>query len=142
MGAEPWSYFVPFREDIEAALDDLKEREFTAGRYRVLDPDDPPATIAEAVEQADADGTGTILDINGVADSPLEIGAEVPAFGMVSPLSGDQLIALYGTERPTRAQVEKNMDFYEWIDRGFGIYIVVYDGDRPSELFFAGYSFD
>ena len=29
-------------EDIEAALDDLKGREFAAGRYRILDPDDPP----------------------------------------------------------------------------------------------------
>ena len=142
MGAEPWSYFVPFREDFEAALDDLKEREFTAGRYRMLDPDDPPATIADAFEQAGASGTGSILDIREVADTPLEVGAEVHAFCMVSPLSSDQLIELYGTDRPTRAMVEANHELYEWLDRGFGIYIVVYDGDRPSELFFAGYSFD
>lgn len=147
MGAKPWSYFTPYRSDIEAALFDLQRQEFAAGRYDQGDsdlgvPDGPAATIEEARRRCDADGTRSILDMIGVAEMPHEIGSETPNFCMVAPLSAEQLIALYGTERPTRAMVESNDDFYESIDRGLGIYIVVYDGDTPSELFFAGYSFD
>ena len=38
--------------------------------------------------------------------------------------------------------VEDNMDFFEEIERGQGVCFVVYASDRPSEIFFAGYSFD
>jgi hypothetical protein len=34
------------------------------------------------------------------------------------------------------------MDFFEELDRGHGIYIVLYKDGKPDELFFAGYSFD
>ncbi len=33
-------------------------------------------------------------------------------------------------------------DFWEDIERGMARYIILYDGDKPTELFFAGYSFD
>ena len=142
MGAEPWSYFTPYQENVAAALEELKQQEFEAGRYRMLDPDNPPASIEDAFEDMDADGTGSILDMMGVTDAPHEVDADAPHFCMVAPLSTEQLIELYGTDKPARAMVEANQDFYEWIDRGMGISIVVYDGDRPSELYFAGYSFD
>jgi hypothetical protein len=38
--------------------------------------------------------------------------------------------------------VEQNLDFLEEIDRGHAIYIVLYEGQMPSEICFAGYSFD
>ena len=138
MGAEPWAYFVPYRPDVQAALDDLKQQEFRAGRYwspRQFDPRLPaPKTIAEAVEQAAEQGTRSILDMLTVGDAP--------DFSTVAKLPDDQLRALYGTEKPTRAVVEAEQGFYEDLDRGQGIYIVVYDGEQPSELCFAGYSFD
>ena len=31
---------------------------------------------------------------------------------------------------------------YEWLDRGIGSYVVVYEGETPTEIYFAGYSFD
>ena len=49
---------------------------------------------------------------------------------------------LFGTDRPTRELIESNMDFFEEIERGQGVYIVVYQGAKPSEIFFGGYSFD
>lgn len=143
MGAEPWSVFTGYREDIEAALFDLQQREFEAGRYRSFEPDDPAESIDEARERGDADGTGSVLDMRGVAevfsgyDDP-----DGPGLGFVAPLSHEQLIELYGTDKPTHAMVEKGHDLWERLDRGLGVYIVVYDGDTPSELFFAGYSFD
>ena len=33
MGADPWWYYVKYQEDIEDALQDLRQREFIAGRY-------------------------------------------------------------------------------------------------------------
>ena len=149
MGAEPWSCFVPYQPDIAAALEAAKAQEFAAGRYRVFDPDDPPATIDEACEQAAESGTASVLDMIGVADTPHEevsdmfASGELPShFGMVAPLDPARLRELYRTDRPTRPLVEKNLGFYEWIDRGLGVYVIVYEGETPSEIFFAGYSFD
>jgi hypothetical protein len=142
MGAEPWSHFTPYHEDIQVALSDLQRQEFAAGRYRLRDPDHPPATMEEARGQFPESGTGTVLDMLGVINEPHEVDAQVPNFFMVAPLSPQQLNTLYGTEKPTHEMVKKNPGFYEWIDRGLGIYVVVYEGDTPSELFFAGYSVD
>jgi len=33
MGGEPYWYFVPYQPDFQKALDELREREFRAGRY-------------------------------------------------------------------------------------------------------------
>jgi hypothetical protein len=132
MGAEPWDYFVPFEEDIQSALENLRQREFRAGRYRWSELQ--PATIAEAVDNADADGTGSILDIEHIGDEP--------DFGVVAPLPPEVLIELFGTEQPTRQMIESRMDFYEDIERGQGVYIVAYKDGQPSEIFFGGYSYD
>jgi hypothetical protein len=134
MGAQAWEYFVPYEDDIQAALDRLREREFRAGRYRHYG-DEQPATIEEAVELADADGTASILDITTVADEP--------DFCAVAPLSDEALMELFGTDRPTRQQIEENVfDVYENIERGQGFYVIAYQDGSPSEVFFGGYSFD
>ena len=51
------------------------------------------------------------------------------------------LVDLYGTTRPTREMVERGADS-EYIERGQGIYIIVYRDNQPDEILFAGYSFD
>jgi hypothetical protein len=132
MGAEPWDYFVPYEPNIEAALQKLREREFRAGRYR--GSEENPATIEEAMENMDADGTGSILDMTHIADEP--------DFFAVSPLPPEELVRLFGTDKPTREMIEEQMDFYEDIDRGQGVYIIAYQDGKPSEIFFGGYSFD
>jgi hypothetical protein len=38
--------------------------------------------------------------------------------------------------------VEANMDFMEEIERGHGVYIILYLDGKPDEICFAGYSFD
>jgi hypothetical protein len=147
MGAEPWFYFVPYRADIEGALEALRKREFEAGRYNPavmflqfpLTEDSPSPgaqhqSIEEALEASDADGTRSILDMERVGKNP--------GFGVVVPLARERLLELYGTEQPTRKMIEENMDFFEELGRGQGIYIVACDSGKPSELFFAGYSYD
>src|SRR6266446_5654427 len=107
MGAHPYWYTVKYRPDVEVALDELREREFRAGRYNPVMPfiDFPitaasPApgaqhrTIQDVFADADADGTRSILDIADIADTP--------DFGVAAPLDREVLEDLYGTDQPTR----------------------------------------
>lgn len=132
MGAEPWDYFVPYEDDIQAALDRLREREFRAGRFRGSNTH--PRSIEEAIQNMDADGTGSILDM-------MRVGEE-PDFFTVAPLAPEALREWFGTDQPTRERIVANMDFYEDIERGQGVYIIAYRDGRPDEIFFGGYSFD
>ena len=151
MGGEFWSHFVPYQQDIRAALEALREREFRAGRFRqpsLVYPGfwgrifgrqphkpKPPRNICEAIEIAD-DGTGTrsILDMERVADSP--------ASGTLSPVPSEELQRIFGTEQPTRAMVEQSEELTDRIDRGQGIYVVTYRQGKPDGIYFAGYSYD
>lgn len=49
-----------------------------------------------------------------------------------SKKSAEELIAEYGS----------NEQFWEFIERGQGIYIIIYKNAKPVEICFAGYSFD
>jgi hypothetical protein len=147
MGAHPYWYTVKYKPDIEAALQELRQREFHAGRYNPVIPfpnfplgPNPPApgarhkTMADAFDDADADGTRSILDLEHVS--------EEPELGYVSALPDDALRELYGTVHPTHKMVEDDDDLWEQLDRGQGVYIILYKDDQPDEIFFAGYSFD
>ncbi len=147
MGAHPYWYTVKHKNDVNDALQELRDHEFRAGRYNPvlpfpnfpIGPNSPApgaahASIEDAFEDADADGTRSILDLGRVSDEP--------DFGAVAPLPDDVLLDLYGTTRPTRQMVEANHDFWEDIERLQGIYIILYKGDQPDEIYFAGYSAD
>jgi hypothetical protein len=132
MGAEPWFHVAPYQSDIPAALEALRQRVFAEGEYRGSEED--PASIEEALENMDADGTASILDIDHVAEEPEPTGLTV-----LAPADAKRY---FGTEWPTRADVEQAEDFWEDIGRGEAVCVVLYNGARPSELYFAGYSFD
>lgn len=147
MGGHPWFYFVAFEPDINSALQKLRRREFEAGRYNpAMDfpefpvNEDAPApgaqhdSIDEAIEDADADGTRSILDMMTVAESA--------DFNAVAPVPDDELMELFGTAKPSREMIEESDDLYEKLERGQGVYIICYRDEQPSEIFFAGYSFD
>ena len=147
MGAEPYYYFVKYQADLDKALEELRQQEFQAGRYNpAVDFFDFPISapwsspgarhnsIKEALEDAGADGTRSILDLDHFSDEP--------DFFAVTPVSEKALEKYFGTAQPTRAMIEKNMDFFDDIERGQGISIVAYKDGQPDEIFFAGYSFD
>jgi hypothetical protein len=146
MGGVLWRHFVPFEEDVRAALESLRAREFAAGRYEMVDdPDVPASSIEDALYRSGATGTRSVLDMaGGISTTPRD--------GCVSPLSRERLIKLFGTTTPTRELVERSLRPRAWvergtwlpehIDRGRGIYVVVYRNGEPAECFFAGYSFD
>jgi hypothetical protein len=154
MGGHPYWYVVPYKNDIDAALQKLRRREFEAGRYnpviRFLEfpigPNSPSpgrqhASIEEAIESTDADGTRSILDMmRGVLPSPFNLD-EGPYAG-VSPLAAADLVELFGDAHPSRQAVENCRALWDRLDRGTTIYVVLYSNGQPHEIFFAGISFD
>lgn len=147
MGASPYWYFVPFEKDANAALTKLREREFAAGRYYpatqelMFPPDaDSPGpgaqhdSIDEAMEDADADGTQCILDLESVGTEP--------DFGVAVVLDDEKLLEYFETVQPTRDDIDGTDFHWEEIERGQGICVTVYKDGKPHEYYFAGYSYD
>ena len=147
MGAHPYYYFVEHQPHIKGAPETLREHEFRAGRYNPVQPfpdfpirPDSAApgaghqSIDEAREAAAEDGTRSILDIGAVSD--------VTDFCVAAPLGKEELERYFGTDQPTKEMVSGQLDFLASIERGHCIYFTVFEADQPSELFFAGYSFD
>jgi hypothetical protein len=132
MGAEAWSVFTKHDANIQRALDRLRDDEFRAGRFRYVEEN--PSSIDEALEIADADGTASILDISAIS--------EEPDYGCAAPFTPAELKQYFGSERPTRADIEQAEDYWDDLERGQARYAVVYAGGAPSEIYFAGYSFD
>ena len=110
----------------------MKEREFAARRFRYRE--EGLTSIDEAREIADADGTGSILDIDTVGSAP--------DFGVVVLLTGVRMKELFGTEQPTRADLENGDELFDDIERGQGVCCPVFTNGAPSEICFTGYSYD
>jgi hypothetical protein len=153
MGGEPYWYVVPYEADIDAALQKLRKRELLAGRYNPvmpfltfpIDVNSPApggqhATFDDAMEDADADGTRSIIDLQKVSPQPWD--GRSDRFFTVYPVAKPDLVAWFGTDQPGRAAVVDAEELWESLDRGSGAYVVLYDKGKPTEIFFAGYSFD
>ncbi len=132
MGAEPYDYTVPYEPDIQGALDKLRKRVFDSGDYNGAEFN--PATPEAALEMTDADGTRSILDIQRIS--------EAPDFSCAAPFTSDELKRYFGTDKPTKAMLDQSPDFWEDLDRGMARYVILYESDKPTQIYFAGYSFD
>jgi hypothetical protein len=177
MGSHAYVYFVDYQPDIDAALQALRQREFEAGRYdpaiaeatgqHMYQFKFPPdasssapgaahASIDEALGAAMEDGTGSILDLQrALNEPPQDVGDPFASFLAAWPLSEHELMLLFQTTTPSRAQLwdviagkSNNVDrevvdrFWNRIDRGTGRYIILYEDGNPSEIFFVGFSID
>jgi hypothetical protein len=156
MGSAVYEHVVKYNADINVALQELREREFRAGRYYPvieypfdllpIGPHSPApgaqhATMEDASLASEADGTRSIIDIESVSNEA--------GFGRAVPLGDDVSREVFGTTRPTRAMVEAKgyMLLYEVeklykLQRGRAIYIVLYKNDQPDEIYFAGRTID
>jgi hypothetical protein len=94
-------------------------------------------SIDELLEAAAEDGTHSILDIQHTSSNP-DFGAAWPA-----PVEAVQRV--FGSDRPSRAQVKthagKISEELE-LERWQAVYVLVYDQGRPSEIYFEGVSGD
>ena len=139
MGASYWEYWVSYDDDVNAALQALRQAVFERGEYsrsgrgRV-------ATIDELIERNAEDGTHSIIDMESVTKDWRPYEADV------SPVSDDDLQRLFGTPSPTRPQVEASksdvMGVVEARPGWTGSYIVTFEDGRPDQLFFFGISGD
>ena len=179
MGASSWNYVVPYQPDINAALQALRQQEFEAGEYSLVESDYDDMSFAQWVENPDmtiddydavelaemrveydrrqaftvpatiedllwyngAGGTGSILDMERVATEPTVCA--------VAPLTSAHLVALFGTDTPTRVQIEERgfhaiNHYLDEIGRGTGegTYIIVYQDNSAHEIYFTGWSGD
>jgi hypothetical protein len=146
--SRPYWYLVPYVEDIQEALDLLREREFLAGRYNPvlprLDFVEPGFSrqyraaqhdsIEDAIADAGEEGTRSILDIQTV-DTRAD-------FGVAAPFPRAAYLELYRTERPTEKAVRANKEFLRWAAPAQCVYLVIYDEHgKPQHLLFAGRAF-
>ena len=148
MGGHAYWYHVPFEADAQHALDALRAREFQAGRYNPVlwridftepafsaqTPGAQHASIADALDASESEGTRSILDISQIADAP--------DFCVAAPLTEEELDSLFGTAQPTHAQALGSDELLEMIERGHCRYLTLFENGTATELFFVGYSFD
>ncbi len=131
MGGHPYEYVVEYDSDLQAALDRLRQKVFREGRY--YGAEQRPKTPEQALELAGETGTRSILDILKVQDEP--------DYCCVAPLTHEELMRYFATERPSPEAVEASEEFWEELERGQARCLTVYEADQPK-IFFAGYSFD
>lgn len=151
MGASGWQYFVPYQEDVNQALQDLRQQVFDDGDYYWYGEDEvfPPEARIPRPERMDDlymddgvqdSGTHSILDVVEVVSA--ELPRDWHAAGTVIPATADEVREATGTDRPIRADAEKleaELDQARWVGRC----AVLYDEQGvPAELMFFGYSGD
>ncbi|MEV5611097.1 hypothetical protein [Streptomyces sp. NPDC052225] len=138
MGASGWDYYVPYLEDVGAALDDLKRQVFDARDYLWYEDIPHPATIEELWDDESVQETGThsILDMDRVLRP-----GEDPEITTVRPVSAEEARRATGTDVLTREHVEAIEPLAT--ERWYGRVAVLHDAaGRPSELYFWGFSGD
>ncbi|MEH1054339.1 hypothetical protein V6U89_03880 [Micromonospora sp. CPCC 206171] len=175
MGASGWSYSVAYQPDVAAALRQLRQDVYDRGEYYREEPDPTHAlaedefraTLDPAHDDSginefllndwqaaqrrprpvDPDsllaaqpysGTHSVIDmVDGVSDEPTAC--------TVSPLTGEQLLAYFGTVHPAPDQVlawMKSFDPYPIRERWEGVYVVSYVDGHPDQIHFTGFSGD
>jgi hypothetical protein len=158
MGGQYWNYFVPYEDDVGAALQKLRNETFRSGQYThsraMLSPQDleenpelaeeitqlkEPKTIEELLEQKEESGTNSILDITHVSDTR--------AYCAVTPMPAQPLRDLFGTDKPTHEMVEarRYLELAEHpltCEKWMGVYFTIYRDGKPDQIFFAGVSGD
>ncbi len=147
MGASGWAYYVGYEADMNNALASLRNAVFRGGKFET--PNDLTEmkreypgildSIETLVEACGESGTHSILDINGLSENP--------EFGKVSRLSDSLLREYFGTNRPTKEDVEetKSLLFQKLpsiVGTWGGLYLTVYRGESASEVFIIGMSGD
>ena len=66
-------------------------------------------------------------------------------YGTAMPFSSADLIQLFASETPTRAEVEavvERREIWNYIGVGVGYYAIIYQEDVPHEIVFVGASGD
>lgn len=147
MGASEWDYCVPYQEDLNSALQQLRREVFEAGDYYWVygaewrpeaERKPRPQTLEELweAEWVHYAGTHSILDVFVVLGPD-----DTPDDNTVEPVTAEEALELVGTEKLTRAHVP-DFDVFprsRWVGRC----AVLHDDEGKSqEIRFWGHSGD
>ncbi|MFA1548386.1 hypothetical protein [Actinomadura chokoriensis] len=146
MGADSWTYLVPFQPDVAAALAALRQQEF---HDTVTSPGWPagwprPSTIDQfrALMDETHSSVGGILELDGRLIGP---GGQ-DDFLAVRLLSPAEVRAFFGTDHPTRDDFERAYAAHPGLEpdrRDQGRCTVLYDRTgEPAQIAFWGISGD
>lgn len=176
MGASGWMYDVPYQDDIAGALEQLRTETYENGEYYKQEPDpslelsedefkatltldDDPDGIQKFLleEWRKAKAWPAIVDADTLLDNQPDSGthsiidifeglSETPSMFTASPLTTEQLLEFFGTDRPGTPEA------LEWVSkydigqiraRWEAAYLVSYSADgSPERIHFVGFSGD
>jgi len=152
VGASGWDYRTPYRESVENSIRSLQESVIASGQFiwpwEEFDDDyledgealARPSSLEELIAAKeeedfwDGGGTHSILDL---------------VAGDLTPLSASELVAVFGSEQPTAADLERvhepgpggalgDLMSEKWTGRS----LVVFADDQPAEVYVWGWSGD
>jgi hypothetical protein len=153
VGASGWEYFVPYQEDLGAALAELREEVFRSGDWlwgtrwddeldAVVQPPRPVSLEALDVlwaedEHMEEEGTHSILDMCwGMVGA-----GEEPFLCTVEPVSAEEAARVTGGGPLTRAHLKELFPLAG--KRWYGRCAVLHGDDgKPAEIYFWGFSGD
>lgn len=145
MGASGWEYYVPYREDLGAALAELHQKAFEEHDYLWYDwePEGErpprPQRIDDLWNAVEESGTHSILDIYRVIDPGGPV--TYSTHNVVRPVTPQEAMECLGVQRLTREHVPQFDVFPRW--RWFGRCAVLHDDHgKPDEIYFWGHSGD
>ena len=136
MGADPIKATVEYDEDPNAALQRARLAVFKSGEFNGSDNNyNSIDDIFMDFELIEAGGTGTIIDITSVSESP--------ELASATPLTTEELNTVFGTTTPTADDLEKGAEFFGGIERGHCRYLTLHDqSGKPTHIHFSGYTWD
>ena len=132
MGSEAYIWVTRYQENLSDALDTARKEVFAAGKFAGAERN--PESIEEAWMLDPMSGTGSLLDIFSVSDTP--------ELCSVNALSAEELTRFFGTERPTLEEIRENGPFWESVERGEARAIVLYNNGTAEKICFAGMTID
>lgn len=114
-------------------------RQYFERRIHDLESLREPTTLEEAIQLVRAieaeEGTGSILDMEGISDQP--------DYFMITPLTDAELFALFGMPQPDHDMVMAAMhQITGYRASAQGTCLVIYRDGQPDEIFFGGFSGD
>lgn len=139
MGASDWHYVVEYRDEVGDAFAELQRTVLAEGNYY---KEFTFETFADLEVARNEDhfwevGTHSILDMMQV------IGAhEKDEVAAVRVLRDDEVLATFGTDRPTVADFERFVSAEWYVNRWEGRVTPLYDGGQPAGFAFWGISGD
>ena len=167
MGGTGWSYFTPFNESPDVALQALRNNVFASGEYGMTHQFTDEAlagapaelkkimgqlremesgrigdrsrykSIKDLREACGENGTHSILDIERTSEQSEPFTAW--------PADASSIQEVYGTDRPSRSEIEAKPDELSElleVPRWEAVYLTVFKDGKPFEIYFEGSSGD